>query len=140
MIILENKFSPKAINVSLSDIGIEPKKVLGETEDVIGDSFSDTLYYPIENKDKLLEDISDMVEEIAKESFSNVFPIDYKPEFDLEYSEDETTEIIVWLKPKNPKDKQHIDDDIVFAIIPVELDNDDLKYLLNTLMKVIYLI
>ena len=152
MIILENEFTPIAITLSLADIGIDTEKVL-DTTDEIGGGLFDKLYLPFKDNDKLLAKIKDMVTEIAiancyycypymtieetAESFPNVFPIAYNADFDLEYSANGTAKLQVWIEPKNPDDKQYLDDNMVLENIPVELDNDDIKYLLNVLTEVI---
>lgn len=152
MIILENNFTPIAINISLSDIGIDTEKVNDTTAEIGGGLF-DKLYLPIKDEDKLLTQIKDMVEEIAiancyycypymtieetDESFPNVFPIPYKTSFDIEYSANGTAELQVWIEPKNPEDKQYLDDSMVLENIPVTLDNDDMKYLLTIFTEII---
>lgn len=152
MIILENEFTPIAITLSLADIGIDTEKVL-DTTDEIGGGLFDKLYLPFKDNDKLLAKIKDMVTEIAiancyycypymtieetAESFPNVFPIAYNADFDLEYSANGTAKLQVWIEPKNPEDKQYLDDSMVLENIPVTLDNDDIKYLLNVLTEVI---
>lgn len=152
MIILENEFTPVAITLSLADIGIDTEKVL-DTTDEIGGGLFDKLYLPFNDNDKLLSQIDDIVTEIAiancyysypymtieetDESFPNVFPIPYKTDFDLEYSANGTAELQVWIEPKNPEDKQYLDDSMVLENIPVELDNEDKAYLLNVLTEVI---
>lgn len=152
MIILENKFTPIEITLSLSDIGIDTGKIK-DTTDEIGGGLVDSLYLPIKDEDKLLSQIKDMVEEIAidngyycypymtieetDESFPNVFPIPYKTGFDLEYSTNGTAELQVWLEPKNPDDTQNLDDRMVLEAVPVTLDNDDMKYLLTIFTEII---
>ena len=152
MIILENEFTPVAITLSLADIGIDTEKVL-DTTDEIGGGLFDKLYLPFKDNDKLLSKIDDIVTEIAiancyycypymtieetNESFPNVFPIPYKTGFDLEYSANGTAELQVWIEPKNPEDKQYLDDSMVLENIPVTLDNDDIKHLLNVLTEAI---
>ena len=152
MIILENEFTPVAITLSLADIGIDTENVL-DTTDEIGGGLFDKLYLPFKDNDNLLAKIKDMVTEIAiancyysypymtieetDESFPNVFPIAYNADFDLEYSANGTAELQVWIEPKNPEDKQYLDDSMVLENIPVELDNDDIKYLLNVLTEAI---
>ncbi len=127
MIILENEFTPIAITLSLADIGIDTEKVL-DTTDEIGGGLFDKLYLPFKDNDKLLAKIKDMVTEIAiancyycypymtieetAESFPNVFPIAYNADFDLEYSANGTAKLQVWIEPKNPEDKQYLDDSI----------------------------
>lgn len=152
MIIPENNFSPVAITLSLSDIGIDSEKVLDTTAE-IGGGLLDKLYLPIKDEDKLLSQIKDIVEEIAiancyycypymtieetEKSFPNIFPIPYKTGFDIEYSTDGTAELQVWIEPKNPEDKQYLDSSMVLENIPVTLDNEDMKYLLNVFSKII---
>lgn len=152
MIILENEFTPVAITLSLADIGIDTEKVL-DTTDEIGGGLFDKLYLPFKDNDKLLSQIDDIVTEIAiancyycypymtieetAESFPNVFPIAYNADFDLEYSANGTAKLQVWIEPKNPDDKQYLDDSISCECLPVELNNDDIKYLLNVLTEVI---
>lgn len=152
MIILENEFTPIAITLSLADIGIDTEKVL-DTTDEIGGGLFDKLYLPFKDNDNLLAKIKDMVTEIAiancyysypymtieetDESFPNVFPIAYNADFDLEYSTNGTAKLQVWIEPKNPEDKQYLDDSMVLENIPVELDNEDKAYLLNVLTEVI---
>ena len=152
MIILKNEFTPVAITLSLADIGIDTEKVF-DTTDEIGGGLFDKLYLPFKDNDKLLSQIDDIVTEIAiencyysypymtieetDESFPNVFPIAYNADFDLEYSANGTAKLQVWIEPKNPEDKQYLDDSMVLENIPVELDNDDIKYLLNVLTEAI---
>lgn len=152
MIILKNEFTTVAITLSLADIGIDTEKVL-DTTDEIGGGLFDKLYLPFKDNDKLLSLVNDMVQEIAiancyysypymtieetDESFPNVFPIPYKTDFDLEYSANGTAKLQVWIEPKNPDDKQYLDDNMVLENIPVELDNEDKAYLLNVLTEVI---
>lgn len=152
MIILKNEFTPVAITLSLADICIDTENVL-DTTDEIGGGFFDKLYLPFKDNDKLLSQIDDIVTEIAvangyysypymtieetDESFPNVFPIAYNADFDLEYSANGTAKLQVWIEPKNPDDKQYLDDNMVLENIPVELDNDDIKYLLNILTEAI---
>ena len=152
MIITKNTFSPIAITLSLSDIGIDTEKVNDTTAEIGGGLF-DKLYLPFKDNDKLLTQIKDMVEEIAiancyycypymtieetDESFPNVFPIPYKTGFDLQYSANGTAELQVWIEPKNPEDKQYLDDSMVLENIPVTLDNDDMKYLLTIFTEII---
>lgn len=152
MIILENEFTPVAITLSLADIGIDTEKVL-DTTDEIGGGLFDKLYLPFKDNDNLLAKIKDMVTEIAiancyysypymtieetAESFPNVFPIAYNADFDLEYSANGTAKLQVWIEPKNPDDKQYLDESISCECLPVELDNDDIKYLLNVLTEAI---
>ena len=153
MNILENKFSPIAINVSLADIGIDTEKVIDTTDELGGGIISNTLYLPFKDNDKLLTLVNDMVQEIAiancyycypymtieetDESFPNVFPIAYNADFDLEYSANGTAKLQVWIEPKNPDDKQYLDESLSCECLPVELDNDEIKYLLNVLTKAI---
>lgn len=152
MIILENEFTPVAITLSIADIGIDTEKVL-DTTDEIGGGLFDKLYLPFKDNDKLLSKIDDIVTEIAiancyycypymtieetAESFPNVFPIAYNADFDLEYSANGTAKLQVWIEPKNPDDKQYLDESISCECLPVELDNDDIKYLLNVLTEAI---
>lgn len=158
MIIPENKFSPIAITLSLSDIGINTEKALDTTAE-IGGGIPNILYLPINDEEKLLSQISDIVEEIAiangyynyhykccniemtfeetNEAYPNVFPIAYNSKFYLEYSTDGTAELQVWIEPKNPDDTQYLDDNMVFENIPVTLENEDMKYLLNVFFKII---
>lgn len=159
MIILENKFTPVAINIPLADIGIDAKKVLDTTDELGGFDLSPILYLPVKDKDKLLALINDMVQEIAiengyynyhykcsnmemtieetNETYPNVFPIAYNVDFDIEYSANDTPHLKVWIEPKNPEDEQYLDDNMVLEFIPIELQNDDMKYLLNVLTEVI---
>lgn len=152
MIILENEFTPVAINLSLVDIGIDTEKVLDTTDEIDGGLF-DKLYLPFKDNDKLLSQIDDIVTEIAiancyycypymtieetEKSFPNIFPIPYKTSSDIEYSANGTAELQVWIEPKNPDDNQYLDDNMVLENIPVTLDNDDIKYLLNVLTEAI---
>lgn len=152
MIIPENKFSPIAITLSLSDIGINTEKALDTTAE-IGGGIPDMLYLPINDEDKLLSQIKDIVEEIAIangyygsnnltfdevfESFPDIKTIPYKTSFDIEYSTDGTAMIQVWIEPKNPADTQYLDDNMVLENIPVMLENEDMKYLLNVFSKII---
>lgn len=152
MIILENEFTPVAITLSLADIGIDTEKVL-DTTDEIGGGLFDKLYLPFKDNDKLLSQIDDIVTEIAIangyygandltidevfEAFPDIKIIPYKTDFDLEYSANGTAELQVWIEPKNPEDKPYLDDSMVLENIPVTLDNDDIKYLLNVLTEAI---
>lgn len=152
MIILENNFTPIAITLSLSDIGIDTEKVNDTTAEIGGGLF-DKLYLPFKDNDKLLTQIKDMVEEIAIangyygandltidevfEAFPDIKIIPYKTDFDLEYSANGTAELQVWIEPKNPEDKQYLDDSMVLENIPVTLDNDDMKYLLTIFTEII---
>lgn len=152
MIILENKFTPIEITLSLSDIGIDTEKIK-DTTDEIGGGLVDSLYLPIKYEDKLLSLIKDMVEEIAidngyywypymtieetDESFPNVFPIPYKASFDLEYSPNGEAELQVWIEPKNPNDQKYLKERFSGENIPVTLDNDDMKYMLNVFTEII---
>lgn len=152
MIILKNEFTPVAITLSLADIGIDTEKVL-DTTDEIGGGLFDKLYLPFKDNDKLLSQIDDIVTEIAIangyygandltidevfEAFPDIKIIPYKTDFDLEYSANGTAELQVWIEPKNPEDKQYLDDSMVLENIPVTLDNDDIKYLLNVLTEAI---
>lgn len=152
MIILENEFTPVAITLSLADIGIDTEKVL-DTTDEIGGGLFDKLYLPFKDNDKLISKIDDIVTEIAvancyysypymtieetAESFPNVFPIAYNADFDLEYSANGTAKLQVWIEPKNSDDKQYLDESLSCECLPVELDNDDIKYLLNVLTEAI---
>ena len=153
MIILENEFTPIAITLSLADIGIDTEKVLDTTDEIGGGIIANMLYLPFKDNDKLLSLVNDMLQEIAiancyysypymtieetDESFPNVFPIAYNADFDLEYSANGTAKLQVWIEPKNPEDKQYLDDSMVLENIPVTLDNDDIKYLLNVLTEAI---
>lgn len=152
MIIPENKFMPAAITLSLADIGIDTKKVL-DTTAVIGGGLADTIYLPFKDNDKLLSMIHDIVIEVASancydcypymtfeetdKAFPNVFPIAYNVDPDLEYSTKGEVILQVWIEPKNPDDKQYLDESLSCECLPVELDSDDIKYLLNVLTEVI---
>lgn len=153
MIILENEFTPVAITLSLADIGIDTEKVIDTTDEIGGGLIADKLYLPVKDNGNLLAKIKDMVTEIAiancyycypymtieetDKSFPNIFPIPYKTGFNLEYSANGTAKLQVWIEPKNPDDKQYLDDNMVLENIPVTLDNDDIKYLLNVLTEAI---
>ena len=158
MIIPENKFSPITITLSLSDIGIDTGKALDTTAE-IGGGIPDMLYLPINDGDKLLSQIKDIVMEIAidngyynyhykcsntqitieetNKAYPNVFPIAYNSKFYLEYSTDGTVMLQVWIEPKNPDDTQYLDDNMVLENIPVMLENEEMKYLLNVFSKII---
>lgn len=154
MIILENKFSPVAINIPLADIGIDTKKVLDTTDELGGGIIANTLYLPFKDNDKFLSLINDIVIEVASancydcypymtieetdESFPNVFPIPYNISLDLEYSPNGEVILQVWIEPKNPEDKQYLDESLSCECFPVELDDDDKTYLLNVLTEIVW--
>lgn len=158
MIILKNEYSPVSINASLVDVGIDANNVIDTTGEINGGFIPDTLYLPIKDGDKLLEQIKDIVtkivtsngythlyygdemseEEIEKEC-PNVFPIPYKTSFDIVYSSNERTELQIWIEPQNPKDAEYLEDKLVVENLPIELDSHETKYLLNILTEVIYM-
>ena len=152
MKILENEFVHTTINVSLADFGIDTEKVI-DTTDEIGGGLFDKLYLPFKDNDKFLSKIDDIVTEIAVangyygandltldevfETFPDIKIIPYKTDFDLEYSANGTAELQVWIEPKNPNDKKYLDESLSCQCLPVELDYDDIKYLLNVLTEAI---
>ena len=153
MIITKNTFSPIAITLSLSDIGIDTEKILETTGVIGGSDLTAIIYIPFTDNSKLLAMLGDMVKEIAIangyyssnkysfdevcEMFPDVEPIHYKTDFDLVYFPDGKAELQVWIEPVDPEDKQYLDDDMVLENIPVKLDNDDRAYLLNKFAEVI---
>lgn len=155
MIILKNEFSPVSINASLVDVGIDANNVIDTTGEINGGFIPDTLYLPIKDGDKLLEQIEDIVTEIAiancyyhypymdyeetEKMFPKVFPITYKTSFDIVYSSDERAELQIWIEPQNPKDAEYLEDKLVVENLPIELDSHEIKYLLNILTEVIYM-
>ena len=153
MIILENKFTPAAITLSLADIGIDTEKVLDTTDELGGGIIENTLYLPFKDNDKLLSQINDIVDSIAiisgyygsnkltldeaLEQFSTIKAIPYNTSLDLEYSTNGEVILQVWIEPKNPDDEKYLDESLSCECFPVELDNDDKIYLLNVLMEVL---
>lgn len=154
MIILENKYSPVAINIPLADIGIDTKKVLDTTDELGGGIIANTLYLPFIDNDKLLSQINDIVDSIAiisgyygsnkltldeaLEQFSTIKAIPYNISLDLEYSTNGEVILQVWIEPKNPEDKQYLDESLSCECLPVELDDDDKTYLLNVLTEIVW--
>lgn len=160
MIILQNEFTFEAIAVSLADIGIDTEKLVDMTKTITIGAGDDSLYCPFINNDKLVEMLEDAVRSIAfangyfnyhstcftyemsveetEIAFPNVFPIAYKAEFDLVYSPNEETGLQIWIEAVDPENDQYLGgDSLVLETIPVQLDNDDIKYLLNACAKAI---
>lgn len=161
MIILQNEFTSEAIAVSLADIGIDTENLIDMTNSIgAGDG---SLYLPFINNDKLVEMLEDTVRSIAfangyfnyhspcftyemsvEESeiaFPNVFSIAYKAEFDLVYSPNEETWLQIWIEAVDSENDQYFGgSSLVLETIPVQPDNDEIKYLLNACAEAISLI